>query len=135
MKSKAIVVISILLSQYAIASAITTAKFFPIPEGRINQENAMESTHTYSIKNETSSNQSISLCFEIISCPEYTNYLKSTRNCQSFDLPAGETKSGQQNVIHKFTIPFRGYCHAIAKTETTGGNYSVSVDDQSFQTW
>lgn len=132
MKTK-LLIASILLSSNVLASSQTTSHMFPVPRLRVNQEGTVESSHSYTITNETNSPQLISFCHQVATCTEWPLYIKANRKCEDFSLAAHETKSGEIHMQMKISYPITGWCTATASTEIKGGTYHISSHDIKFQ--
>jgi hypothetical protein len=91
------------------------------------------SHHEYAVSNNTDKSQSISMCYDIVVCPEWQYYIKSKRECESFELKAWQTKYGKGDLEIIVNYPFMGWCHIYAETTTTGGTPSKAHDEKQFE--
>ena len=128
----------LLVSPIVFADATTVAKldYFP-PDYHfpLNTNITFWSSHDYTIINNTAAVQHISVCFDIVTCPEQPQWTRSTRDCRSFDLAPGQSKSDHKGINVTVNYPFRGWCKILAQTETTGGTYSKTQDNKQFYMW
>lgn len=97
-----------------------------------NMDALFTSHHEYIVSNNTPSTQHISVCFDIVACPDYPEHLRSTRDCRAFELPAHTTKSDKKDIMLLVNYSFGGWCKIFAQTETTGGTYSIAKDNKKF---
>lgn len=134
MLKKALLVLCVILSQQVFAEANTSAQqshaFDRIPS---NKDTIFSSNHSYTVSNNTPEKQSISVCFDLVVCPDSPTYIKNTRDCRAFELNPYETKSDKKSINVTVNYPFRGWCSVVAQTETTGGSYSKSRDEHRFE--
>lgn len=132
---KSLGLLALIFSQSVLASATTAARldYFP-PDYHfpLNSNITFWSSHDYTIVNNTAQKQSISVCFDIIACPEHPQWTRNTRDCRSFDLNPGESKTDHKGINVTVNYPFNGWCQIYAQTETTGGSYSKSQDVKQF---
>lgn len=96
-----------------------------------NWDQRLSSDHSFTITNTTSSVQNVTACYEITMCPEYDNYKRTTRNCQSFDLQPGQSKSDHNYAEIIVNYPFRGNCKLYAQTDVIG--YPSVKDEKVMQ--
>ena len=127
------ILLSLLLSGSVFAESNTSAKldqeWDKIP---VNTWAQFYSTHAFTVSNNKSQLQSISMCFNLIVCPDSKNYMKIERDCKSYALEAWHTISDRKSIKVGFIYPMRGQCRVIASTETTGGTYSKAIDEKRF---
>lgn len=127
-----------LISTCIFADAYTIAKldyFQPDYHFPLNTNIDFYAAHEYSINNLTTETQHITVCFDIVTCPEYKQWTHQTHTCESFDLIPSGGKNGKHTSKITINYPFKGWCQILAQTEISGGSYSKSQDIKKFYMW
>jgi hypothetical protein len=124
----------IMLSNLVHAESNVLVQLDPLAERQhVNKDIFFESHHQYTVNNTTTSMQNISVCYDMIICPEYPYYMKSKRECLAFQLSPGQSKTGSNSLQILTSFNAQGWCHIQAFTETTGGTPAKAKDEKMFQ--
>lgn len=132
---KNIIVLSTLLASASLQAESDTIAKLDSPYKRIQafRDATFYSQHGYTVSNNTAFTKSISVCYDLITCPEWQYHVKSVRDCIAFDLQPWETKSDRKTISLTVNYGITGWCHVKAITETTGGTPSKSEDVEMFE--
>lgn len=131
---KSIIILSCLIAMKAGAEANTAAHLFPINKYQPkNTSINFESSHAFNATNRTTTNQTITVCYKLITCFEYPVYMKISQQCDNYSLASAETISKDGHLFLTVNYPFNGAtCSLQAITDVSGYVVSTNTDKTTF---
>ncbi len=109
------------------AFAMSSATYIdPLTKGRAFQYTEVFSKHDYYIGNESSTKQTVNVCYVTTACPEYPSNTQTIRECDQYTIDPGKLVQKTKIQDLKAVYKFQGYCNVTTSTEITGWEYQMS---------
>ncbi len=133
---KLIAITAIILSQsgFCESSAVATLYPFnpdiPLPVGH---DGAFDSHHAFNIDNKTGIQQAVDVCYDLTTCENFPDWMRSIHDCTSYYIPPGQNRNGQRDLHMVVNYPVKMTCKVAARTEIKYYSPQMVIDMKSFE--
>lgn len=127
MFKKLVFILSLSLNINCFADVVSSTHVDDVSHVRAGVTDTIYTGHDYIIDNKSGIAQTVQVCFDVTSCPEYSWQIKNIHQCINETVANGQTISRHKVMQFQVNYNFTGYCNLIAKTTMTGWTHHTSV--------
>lgn len=134
MKKKVLALIALAALSTSSFAVLSTGTYVdPLTKGKAFQYTEVFSKHDYFIPNDTSFQQTVSVCYVTTTCPEFPQSTQSIRNCDQITVEPGHTAQSSKMQDLKAVYNFQGTCNVHSETEINGWQHHKTAADGKMQ--
>ena len=130
---KKILLLSLIVSLSANAESTTSAKMYPVTYVHINTDRIVSSNHSFSLTNNSSIDENITVCYDLTVCKQWPYHVKHTSVCNNYNVSTGQTITDTRRVDVPINYYLMGWCHNEAQTRIVGAEYSIANNESDFE--